>query len=151
MPVTLQRVDQAAWEADAQVRTDLLRIYKDAPAERLPHAPEEFVRRHLAEPTHFFCCAHFNDRLIGAVAITAQPEAWWLAHLCIRHSTRRRGVGTRLLTLTHEAAGQQGCQLRVVSSQLALPDQLLLRRLGYRLTPTGDYFALDLPPKGAGP
>ncbi|MDN3525365.1 acetyl-CoA sensor PanZ family protein [Halomonas sabkhae] len=151
MPVTLQRVDQATWESDAQVRTDLVRIYVDAPAERMPQAPEDFVSEHLAEAARFFCCAHFNDRLLGAVAVTPQSEAWWLGHLCVRKSTRRRGVGSRLLTLTHQSASQEGRQLRVISSQLAMADQLLLRGLGYRLTQTGDYFELDLPPKGAGP
>ncbi|MDL4863593.1 acetyl-CoA sensor PanZ family protein, partial [Halomonas elongata] len=68
MPVTLQRVDQAAWASDPQARTDLLRIYADAPTERLPQDPEAFVHEHLAA-SHFFCCAHFNDRLLGAVAV----------------------------------------------------------------------------------
>ena len=36
MPVTLHHVDQARWEADEQVRLDLMRIYEDAPQERMP-------------------------------------------------------------------------------------------------------------------
>ncbi|MBW5801904.1 acetyl-CoA sensor PanZ family protein [Halomonas elongata] len=150
MPVTLQRVDQATWEADAQVRTDLLRIYADAPAERLSQDPETFVREHLSATAHFFCCAHFNDRLLGAVAVRPDAEAWWLSHLCVRKATRRRGVGTRLLTLTGKAAHHDGHRLRMLSSQLSMADQMLLQRLGYRLTQAGDYFELDLPPKGAG-
>ena len=31
MPVTLHYVDQARWEAEEQVRIDLIRIYEDAP------------------------------------------------------------------------------------------------------------------------
>ncbi|WP_069383101.1 acetyl-CoA sensor PanZ family protein [Halomonas caseinilytica] len=149
MPVTLQRVDQATWESDAQARTDLLRIYADAPIERLPQEPEAFIREHLAA-TRFFCCAHFNDRLLGAVAVHTDADAWWLSHLCVRKTTRRRGVGSRLLTLTGEAAHHEGCRLRMVSSQLSMADHMLLKRLGYRLPQTGDYFELDLPPKGAG-
>ncbi|WP_275286815.1 acetyl-CoA sensor PanZ family protein [Halomonas elongata] len=149
MPVTLQRVDQAVWASNTQARTDLLRIYADAPTERLPQDPEAFVREHLAA-AHFFCCAHFNDRLLGAVAVRPDAEAWWLSHLCVRKTTRRRGVGSRLLALTSEAAHHDGLRLRVISSQLSVADQMLLKRLGYRLTQAGDYFELDLPPKGAG-
>ena len=38
MPVTLHHVDQARWEADEQVRLDLVRIYQDAPQERIPYS-----------------------------------------------------------------------------------------------------------------
>lgn len=149
MPVTLHRVDQAAWEANPQIQTDLIRIYADAPAERLPLPPGDFVRAHL-DAQRFFCCAHFNDRLLGAVAVTPDDQAWWLSHFCVRKTTRRRGVGSRLLALTGAAAHDEGQCLRVMSSQLPMADQLLLNRLGYRLTPAGDFFELDLPPQGAG-
>ncbi|XKE45835.1 acetyl-CoA sensor PanZ family protein [Halomonas organivorans] len=149
MPVTLDRVDHAAWEADAQVQTDLVRIYADAPAERLSLPPDAFIRVQL-EDAGFFCCARFNDRLLGAVAVSPDDEAWWLSHLCVRKTTRRRGVGSRLLALTSAAAHEDGHRLRVMASELPFPDQMLLSRLGYRLTQAGDYFELDLPPKGAG-
>ncbi|MDN3554625.1 acetyl-CoA sensor PanZ family protein [Halomonas maura] len=149
MPVTLHRVDQAAWDADAQVQQDLLRIYADAPPERLPLSPEDFISRHLAAD-RFFCCARFNDRLLGALAVQCDHEAWWLSHLCVRKTTRRRGVGSRLLALTGEAAHAEGLRLCVANPKLPLADQLMLSRLGYRLTKTGDYFELDLQPKGAG-
>ena len=149
MPVTLQRVDQAIWEADAQVRSDLTRIYADAPTERLPAPPEQFVDDHLAAERCFFC-ARFNDRLLGALAVSPDDQAWWLSHLCVRETTRRRGVGSRLLALTGEAAHADGRRLRVLSSQLPMADQVLLTRMGYRLTQAGDYFEMDLSPKGAG-
>ncbi|MFG6176773.1 acetyl-CoA sensor PanZ family protein [Halomonas sp. THAF12] len=149
MPVTLQRVDQATWDADAQVRHDLIRIYADAPAERLPSTPEAFVGEHLAAE-RFFCCARFNDRLLGALAVSPEDGAWWLSHLCVRQTTRRRGVGSRLLALIGEAAHAEGQRLRVLASQLPMADQVLLSRMGYRLTQTGDFFELDLTPKGAG-
>ncbi|MDR5868292.1 acetyl-CoA sensor PanZ family protein [Halomonas koreensis] len=149
MPVTLQRVDQAAWDADAQIRTDLVRIYADAPLERLPRPPEAFVDDHLSAH-RFFCCARFNDRLLGAVAVSPDAEAWWLSHLCVRKTTRRRGVGSRLLALIGEAAHDEGVRLRVTTAQLTMADQVMLGRMGYRLTHAGDYFELDLTPKGAG-
>lgn len=150
MPVTLQRVDQTAWEADSQLRVDLRRIYADAPAERLPAPLDDFVRDHLGAG-HFFCCARFNDRLLGAVAVVTDAQAWWLSHFCVRKTTRRRGVGSRLLALTSASAHREGCRLRVASHQLPMADQLLLSRLGYRLAQDGDYFELDVSPKGDGP
>lgn len=147
MPVTLQQVDQAAWEADAQVRLDLARIYADAPAERLPLPVDDYIRDHLASG-HLFSCARFNDRLLGAVAVKPDQDAWWLSNLCVRKTTRRRGVGSRLLALVGESALVEGRKLRAPSSQLPVADQMLLARLGYRLTHAGDYFELNLPGRG---
>ncbi|SDK70966.1 acetyl-CoA sensor PanZ family protein [Billgrantia gudaonensis] len=147
MPVTLHFVDRAAWAADSQAQHDLQRIYADAPADRLPGSVDDFIDGHLAAG-HFFGCARFNDRLLGAVAIRSDPDAWWLSQLCVRKTTRRRGVGSRLLALVSGAAYRQGCQLRAPASQLPLPDQLLLARLGYRLHGTGDYFELVPPSQG---
>lgn len=147
MPVTLHPVDRATWEADAQARSDLARIYADAPAERLPLPVADFIREHLAA-SHFFFCARFNDRLIGAVAVEDDGEAWWLSHCCVRKTTRRRGVGSRLLALVGESALVEGRKLRAPSSQLPVADQMLLARLGYRLTRAGDYFELNLLGRG---
>ncbi|MEQ6916515.1 acetyl-CoA sensor PanZ family protein [Halomonas aquatica] len=147
MPVTLQQVDQSAWEADAQIRLDLVRIFADAPAERLPLPVEDFIRVHL-EGGHLFSCARFNDRLLGAVAVKPEQDAWWLSNLCVRKTTRRRGVGSRLLALVSEAAQTEGRRLYADNAQLPVADQMLLTRLGYRLTKDGDYFELDLSPRG---
>ncbi|MFY0992330.1 acetyl-CoA sensor PanZ family protein [Halomonas sp. C05BenzN] len=149
MPVTLHPVDLATWEADAQARLDLARIYADAPAERLPRPVDDFIREHLAA-SHFFFCARFNERLLGAVAVEDDQQAWWLSHLCVRKTTRRRGVGTRLLALVGSAALDEGRKLRAPSSQLPVADQMLLSRLGYRLTQAGNYFELNLPGQGDG-
>ncbi|MGO2880057.1 MAG: acetyl-CoA sensor PanZ family protein [Halomonas sp.] len=133
MPVTLERVDQACWENDEQVRLDLMRIYEDAPKERVPaQAVLPFIEQHL-KAKHFFACAHFNDRLLGAVAIQeGQDRAWWLSELCVRKTTRRRGVGSRLMALLGEQAKQEGRKLRIDISSLPLADQVLLSKLGYR-------------------
>jgi GNAT superfamily N-acetyltransferase len=147
MSVTLHYLDQAAWEADARAREDLARIYADAPAERLPAPVDDFIRDHLREG-HFYFCARFNGRLLGAVAVQDADAAWWLSHLCVRATTRRRGVGSSMLALVGESARREGRRLRVHGSQLPLADQLLLSRLGYRPTPSGDYFELTLPGQG---
>lgn len=139
MPVTLEEVDHARWAADAQVATDLSRIYHDAPAERLPQAADDFVREHL-QSHGTFCCALFNARLLGAVSVRKTPGVWWLAHVCVRRTTRRRGVGSRLMALVAEAARRENSVLRVEASQLRMEEQLLLTRLGYRPEEEGAYF-----------
>ncbi|MGR4070242.1 PanM family protein [Halomonas sp. LR3S48] len=149
MPVTLHLVDKAVWASDPQIQHDLQRIYADAPAERLAVPVESFLRGHL-EAGHFFGCAHFNDRLLGAVAVSDDDRAWWLSELCVRKATRRRGVGARLLALVSDAARAAGRELCILSSQLPVADQVLLTRLGYRLDITGDYFVLAPPLQGGG-
>lgn len=160
MPVTLKYVDQARWEAEEQVWIDLVRIYEDAPKERMP-APSvmPFIEQYLKEP-RFFACAHFNDRLLGAVAVQeAADRAWWLSELCVRKTTRRRGVGTRLMALLGEQAKQQGRVLRIATTTLPLADRVLLSKMGYRpvandqasapgAPATSDFVELD--PQGKG-
>lgn len=142
MPVTLEEIDHARWAMDAQVGIDLLRIYRDAPPDRLPLAVEDFVRTHL-ESGGVFCCALFNERLLGAVRVIKDPGAWWLSHFCVRKTTRRRGVGSRLLALVAETARARSSTLRVEAGHLQMEDQLLLARLGYRLEVSGSYFELN--------
>lgn len=142
MPVTLEEIDHARWAMDAQVSVDLSRIYQDAPTDRLPLAVDDFVRTHL-ESGGVFCCALFNDRLLGAVRVIKTPGAWWLSHFCVRKTTRRRGVGSRLLALVAETAHARNSMLRVEAEHLQLEDQLLLTRLGYRLEVSGSYFELN--------
>ncbi|GHC15223.1 GNAT family N-acetyltransferase [Aidingimonas halophila] len=148
MPVTLYRVDHATWAADSQVAYDLIRIYADAPDYRLPQPAGEFVENHL-QMGGLFYCAQFNARLIGAVAVRVDESAWWLSHVCVRKATRRRGVGSRMLSLVAEAAASDGRVLRVHAASLMMGDQLLLSRLGYRLVAGGAHFELNpLPSQG---
>ena len=133
MPVTLQIVDQAHWEAHDQVQLDLMRVYQDAPQERMPaETVETFIQQHLASQ-HRFGCAHFNDRLLGAVAmVEGEDGAWWLSDLCVRKTTRRRGVGSRLMALLAAWARTQHTTLRIETTSLPLADRMLLSKLGYR-------------------
>ncbi|MCC5882707.1 MAG: acetyl-CoA sensor PanZ family protein [Halomonas sp.] len=149
MPVTLHFVDKRVWASDEQVQHDLQRIYADAPAARLAVPVDAFLREHL-EAGHFFGCARFNDRLLGAVAVCADEQAWWLSEMCVRKATRRRGVGSRLLALVSDAARAEGRELRAPSSQLPVVDQVLLTRLGYRPHASGDYYELIPPLQGGG-
>ena len=49
MPVTLHHVDQARWEAEEQVRIDLVRIYEDAPQERMPDHQSTICKQNYIE------------------------------------------------------------------------------------------------------
>lgn len=160
MPVTLQYVNQARWGADEQVRIDLVRIYEDAPQERMPPPRVlPFIEQHL-QGQHVFACALFNDRLLGAVAVQeGDDRAWWLSELCVRKTTRRRGVGSRLMALMGEQAKEEGRVLRIATTTLPLADRVLLSKLGYRpiadaeptepgLPATSDFVELD--PQGKG-
>ena len=93
------------------------------------------ARKHLRRP-----------RLAALAWLWPFPWIWllgWAAAVALV-------VGSRLLALTGEAAHADGRRLRVLSSQLPMADQVLLTRMGYRLTQAGDYFEMDLSPKGAG-
>nr|WP_299380549.1 acetyl-CoA sensor PanZ family protein [uncultured Halomonas sp.] len=142
MAVTLTEVDHGCWETHDQVKVDLSRIYHDAPSERLPQNANTFVQTHL-NGGGVFCCALFDDRLLAAVSVQKEADAWWLAYFCVRKSMRRRGIGSRLMALIAEAAREQGRTLRVEAAQLQLEDQLLLTRLGYRPKAGGVYFELN--------
>ncbi|MCK0713359.1 acetyl-CoA sensor PanZ family protein [Chromohalobacter sarecensis] len=139
MPVTLQEIDRAEWEKDAQVAQDLARIYRDAPAERLPASVERFIDDHFTQGGTF-CCALFNARRLGAVAVRRETRVWWLSHFCVRAETRHRGVGSRLLMLIAERAQGEACSPRVPTTVLMMGDQLLLTRLGYHPSADGTYY-----------
>ncbi|WP_168012696.1 acetyl-CoA sensor PanZ family protein [Halomonas salinarum] len=142
MPVTLHKVGKAEWERDTQLALDLSRIYADVSAERLPFPADDYIRDQL-ERQGTFCCARFNDRLLGAVAMNVVDEAWWLSNLCVRKTTRRRGVASRLVTLICQDAYRDGYLLRVAASTLLLGDELLLKRMGFKLVAGGEHYELD--------
>lgn len=145
MPVTLEEVDHARWAAEPQVALDLSRIYHDAAPDWLPSPADEFIRQHLEDGGVFYG-ALFNDRLLGAVSLRKTPEAWWMSHFCVRKTTRRRGVGSRLMALVAAAAGDT--PLRIEIAHLPLESQLLLVRMGYRLEESGSFFELKTSASG---
>ena len=77
----------------------------------------------------------------------------------VRKTTRRRGVGSRLMALISEQAKEEGRVLRIATTTLPLADRVLLSKLGYRpiadaeptepgLPATSDFVELD--PQGKG-
>ena len=86
--------------------------------------------------------------------VESEDGAWWLSDLCVRKTTRRRGVGSRLMALMAAWAKAQHTTLRIETTSLPLADRMLLSKLGYRpvktsasvpgMPATSDYVELSL-------
>lgn len=147
MPVLLTVVTETPDEAR---REQLVKIYSDAQPERLaqadgPVSAEDFVSGILADSSKHFYCGLFNERLIAAAVVEPKSGYWQLSQLCVRSVTRRRGVGSRLLTLIIEAARAEQCSLQIAAEALKAPDHIILQRMGYQLSENGDRYQLSLP------
>lgn len=146
MPVLLTHVTDTSDAADVE---QLEKIYTDAQPERLAQlpgvsTPAAFVDSILKNPELSFYCGLFNDRLIAALVVSKADDSWQISHLCVRNVTRRRGVGSRLLTLVIEAAKAEGKLIRILSESLMTPDHIILQRMGYTLSENGDCYTLAL-------
>ncbi|WP_313025302.1 acetyl-CoA sensor PanZ family protein [Pseudomonas lopnurensis] len=113
MPVYVESITQPS----PQDRSDLAKIYTDAPAWLLaPYAsPEALVEAALADGS--LIAGRFNDRLLGAALLRRGDTSWRLSHLCVRKLTRQRGVGRRLLEETQRLAGAAGKPLRLAAPE----------------------------------
>lgn len=148
MPVLLQTLHDTS---DPALLEQLSKIYHDAEPERLQQsgqenvAVEDFIRNVLTDETRSFYCALFNERLIGALVIhkPGDDAQWAMSHLCVRKVTRRRGVGSRLLALTLQAAKDEGTALIAPADALMTPDHIILQRMGYQLTEQSDGYLLN--------
>ena len=111
MPIYVEAVTQPS----PQDRTDLAKIYADAPDWLLtPHASADaLIDAALADAT--LIAGRFNDRLLGAAVLQRGDSAWRLSHLCVRKLTRQRGVGRRLLEETQRQASEAGMPLRLAA------------------------------------
>ncbi len=146
MPVLLTVVNDKTDQACVE---QLEKIYTDAQPERLAQLPnvdsaKSFVENILQSADHDFYCGLFNERLIAALVVSKQDDYWQVSHLCVRSVTRRRGVGSRLLTLVIEAAKADNKAIRVPADALMTQDHIILQRMGYTLNEAGDYYLLDL-------
>lgn len=146
MPVLLTVVNDKTDQARVE---QLEKIYTDAQPERLAQLPnvdsaKSFVEYILHSPDHSFYCGLFNERLIAALVVSKSDDYWQVSHLCVRSVTRRRGVGSRLLTLVIQAARNENKAIRIATSALMTQDHIILQRMGYTLNETGDSYLLDL-------
>lgn len=125
MPVIVEAVVQPS----AQDRTDLEKIYADAPAWLLaPHADAaSLIEAGLARGC--LIAGRFNDRLLGAAWLEQATDGWRLAHICVRRITRGRGVGQRLIAAARQRAADTCQPLALLAPRNHLEVQALARRL----------------------
>ena len=131
MPVYVETVTQPS----PQDRSDLAKIYADAPAWLLtPHASAEaLIESALADGS--LIAGRFNDRLLGAAVLQRGDSVWRLSHLCVRKLTRQRGVGRRLLEESQRLAAQAGKPLHLAAPAGHLEASALAARLHLPLDP----------------
>jgi len=99
MPVTVEAVDQLS----DQDRSDLIKIYQDAPSWMLDDkSPEQWLQDQLSGQGVQVLAGRFNDRLLGALTLANQEGGTEVANLCVRKVTRRRGVASRLIAYALE-------------------------------------------------
>ncbi|CAD5105913.1 acetyl-CoA sensor PanZ family protein [Zestomonas carbonaria] len=129
MPVIVEAVRQPS----DQDRSDLAKIYADAPDWLLaPHADgAALVAAGLAAGT--LIAGRFNDRLLGAALLERGDGHWRLSHLCVRKVTRGRGVGQRLLDEARRLAREAGAPLHLAAPAGHLESQALAARAGLPL------------------
>ncbi|WP_137819404.1 acetyl-CoA sensor PanZ family protein [Pseudomonas sp. 2FG] len=113
MPVFVEVVSAPS----AQDRSDLAKIYADAPAWLLtPYRDAERLLESAIEQGTLIA-GRFNDRLLGAALLERGESHWRLSHLCVRKLTRRRGVGRRLLDEARRLAHEAGKPLHLAAAQ----------------------------------
>lgn len=129
MPVYVEYVRQPS----AQDRSDLSKVYADAPAWLLaPHASvEALIEAGMTAGT--LIAGRFNDRLLGAALLEQGAACWRLSHLCVRQITRQRGVGRRLLDESQRLAKEAGQPLHLAAPAGHLESQALAARTGLLL------------------
>ncbi len=135
MPVTIEAIHQPS----GQDLEDLQRIYEDAPHWMLEdwQSPDHAIAiKGLLESvekssSRQLFAARFNSRLLGAVLVDEENDAWLLHRLCVRNLTRNRGVGSRLLGQVVEMARKTQKSIRLHDPERQLRHE--------QLTPLGDY------------
>lgn len=134
MPVIVETVAQPS----AQDRSDLEKIYADAPAWLLAPYPDAASLIDAGLAGGWLIAGRFNARLLGAAWLRQDAGGWNLAHLCVRKITRGRGVGQRLIAEARQRAGEACQPLRLQAPTRQLEVQALARRLDLALIDLAD-------------
>ncbi len=115
-------------EPSQQDRTDLAKIFADAPAWLLAPYPnaDTLIADGLAKGS--LVAGRFNDRLLGAALLQRDLPHWRLSHLCVRRITRRRGVGRRIIEESQRLAREASTTLHLA----APPEQIEAQALAAR-------------------
>lgn len=124
MPIYVEAVTQPS----PQDRTDLAKIYADAPDWLLtPHASADaLIDAALADAT--LIAGRFNDRLLGVALLEKFADRWRLSHICVRKVTRGRGVARRLLDEARRLAAEAGQPLHLAAPLDHLESQAMAAR-----------------------
>ena len=122
-------------EPSQQDRSDLAKIYADAPEWLLvPYVDAEaLIAAGLVNGS--LVAGRFNDRLLGAALLERGAETWKLSHLCVRKVTRRRGVGKRIVDEALRQAREANVQVRLAAPVEHLEAQALAARTHLPLDP----------------
>lgn len=125
MPIVVEYLQSATY----QDQVDLQKIYRDAPSSLLTPFTDAV---HLIESTleaGMLITARLNDRLLAAARLQRHETFWDLSHLCVRRSTRRRGLAEKLIIEAQISARRAGCELRLLTTAKPLEVQALAAKL----------------------
>lgn len=112
MPIVVEFLQSATY----QDQGDLQKIYRDAPDWLFAPFTDavELIERSLSDGT--LIIARFNDRILAAACVQRLDTAWEMSHLCVRGTTRRRGLAEQLVVSAQKMAHQAGSELRLLAS-----------------------------------
>ena len=131
MPIVVELPQSVTYQDQA----DLQKIYRDAP---------DWLFAPFRDATHLIetcleertlIAVRFNDRLLGAARLLRKDGAWELSQLCVRSTTRRRGLAHRLALDAQEMARHAGCELRLFSAAEPPEAQALAAKIQVPLLP----------------
>lgn len=131
MPIVVEFLQSATY----QDQGDLQKVYRDAPAGFFEPFTDalQLVEQCLGDGS--LIAARLNNRLLGAARLQCRETIWELSHLCVRTSTRRRGVAASLIVGAQKSASQAGCELRLLTTAPSPEIQALAAKLQVPLRP----------------
>ncbi len=93
MPITVEKADLN----DPAQRSDLVKIYEESPGwMRRGLSAEDFIEQWI-KPCEEVWAGWFNGRILGSVGIQKTDEGQRLIGICVRRTTRRRGVAFQMM------------------------------------------------------
>lgn len=114
MPVFIVKANAKTLAENPSWLVDLHKIYAEMLKDEAPAFIEKTLENSKAQPNCWFAGALFNDHLLGAALVVEADDVWQLSYLSVRKVTRRRGVGTRLLSLLTAQAAEKNAVLSLM-------------------------------------
>ena len=139
MPVFIVKADATTLAENPSWLVDLHKIYAEMLDEEAPAFIEKTLEYSKTQPNCWFAGALFNDHLLGAALVVESGNIWQLSYLSVRKTTRRRGVGTRLLSvLTAQAAERDASISLMYLENTDAQAQAAVEALVAKLNPSGE-------------